>query len=103
MEVIIATGITGAVTLIVSLINLIANKITSKNNVTKEDLQKGIDKVEQNNCKNFLVQIISAAGRRELSSAEKERFWENFDTYVKLGGNSYIHSEAERLKKEGKL
>lgn len=103
MEVIIATGITGAVTLIVSLINLIANKITSKKNVTKEDLQKGIDKVELNNCKNFLVQIISAADRRELSSAEKERFWENFDTYVKLGGNSYIHTAAEKLKKEGKL
>ena len=98
VEIIVAL-IAGISTLIVGIINLIANK----KNVKKEDLFKAIDKVELNNCKNYLVQQISATDRRELSQAEKERYWENFDTYSDLGGNSYIHSETERLKKEGKL
>lgn len=98
VEIIVAL-ITGVVTLIVCIINLIANK----NNVKKSDLIEQINKVELNNCKNYLVQQISATDRRELSQAEKERYWENYDTYIKLGGNSYIHSETERLKKEGKL
>lgn len=98
VEIIVAL-ITGLVTLIVCIINLIANK----KNVKKSDLIEQINKVELNNCKNYLVQQISATDRRELSQAEKERYWENYDTYIKLGGNSYIHSETERLKKEGKL
>lgn len=98
IEIIVAI-ITGLVTLTVSIINL----ITNKKNVKKEDLIEQINKVELNNCKNYLVQQISATDRRELSQAEKERYWENFDTYSDLGGNSYIHSETERLKKEGKL
>ena len=103
MEMIITAVITGIITLLVSVINLIANKIANKQNAKKEDLQKCIDEVQIDNCKNFLVQIISAAERRELSQAEKERFWEMYDKYIALGGNSYIHSETERLKKEGKL
>lgn len=99
MEMIITAVITGIITLLVSIINLFANK----QNVKKADLIKAIDKVELNNCKNYLVQQISATDRRDLSQAEKERYWENFDTYSNLGGNSYIHSETERLKKEGKL
>lgn len=87
-------------TLIVGVINLISNK----KNVKKEDLFKAIDKVELNNCKNYLVQAIAKTENgTELTPVEKERYWENFDTYSSLGGNSYIHSETERLKKEGKL
>lgn len=98
VEIIVAI-ITGFVTLTVSIINL----ITNKKNVKKSDLIEQINKVQLDNCKNYIVQQISAADRRELSSAEKERYWENYDTYISLGGNSYIHSETERLKKEGKI
>ena len=80
-----------------------ANVMVNKQNVKKSDLINAINKVQLDNCKNYLVQLISAADRRDLSTAEKERYWENYDTYIKLGGNSYIHSETERLKKEGKL
>lgn len=98
VEIIVALIMSFA-TLGVGIINLIANK----KNVKKSDLIEQINGVEMNNCKNYLVQQISATDRRELSQAEKERYWENYDTYIKLGGNSYIHSETERLKKEGKL
>lgn len=80
-----------------------ANVFINRQNVKKSDLIEQINKVQLDNCKNYLVQQISAADRRELTPAEKERYFENYDTYVKLGGNSYIHSETERLKKEDKL
>lgn len=98
VEIIVAI-ITGFVTLTISIINL----VTNKKNVKKSDLIEQINKVQLDNCKNYIVQQISAADRRELSAAEKERYWENYDTYISLGGNSYIHSETERLKKEGKI
>lgn len=98
VEIIVALIMSFA-TLGVGIINLIANK----KNVKKSDLIEQINNVELNNCKNYLVQQISAADRRELSQAEKERYWENYDTYKKLGGNSYIHTATERLKEEGKL
>lgn len=98
VEIIVAI-ITGFVTLTISIINL----VTNKKNVKKSDLIEQINKVQLDNCKNYIVQQISAADRRELSPAEKERYWENYDTYISLGGNSYIHSETERLKKEGKI
>lgn len=98
------------VEIIVALITLagvglttFANVMVNKQNVKKTDLINAINKVQLDNCKNYLVQQISAADRRDLSNAEKERYWENYDTYIKLGGNSYIHSETERLKNEGKL
>lgn len=98
VEIIVAI-ITGFVTLTISIINL----VTNKKNVKKSDLIEQINKVQLDNCKNYIVQQISAADRRDLSAAEKERYWENYDNYISLGGNSYIHSETERLKKEGKI
>lgn len=86
-----------------AILTSIVTIITNKQNAKKEDLEKEINKVQLDNCKNYLVQLISASERRELSLAEKERFYENYDNYIKLGGNSYIHSETERLKKEGKI
>lgn len=86
-----------------AILTSIVTIITNKQNAKKEDLEKSINKVQLDNCKNYLVQQISASDRRELSQAEKERYWENYDNYIKLGGNSYIHSETERLKKEGKI
>lgn len=79
-----------------------ANVIINKQNVKKQDLIKEIDKVQLDNCKNYLVQAISKAeSGAELSDVERERYFENYDTYTKLGGNSYIHTETEKLKKEG--
>ena len=86
-----------------AILTSIVTIITNKQNAKKEDLEKSINQVQLDNCKNYLVQLISASERRKLSLAEKERFYENYDNYIKLGGNSYIHNEVERLKKEGKI
>lgn len=69
-----------------------------------DTLQNSISEVDMANCKNYLVQIISileAGGT--VDKVALERFWENYDHYTKMGGNSYIHTAVERLKKEGKL
>lgn len=80
----------------------VANLLINSKNVKKKDLDEKIDEVQMDNCKNYLVQMIAKADSgQKLSSVEKERYYENYDTYIKLGGNSYIHTETERLKKEG--
>ena len=86
-----------------AILTSIVTIITNKQNAKKEDLEKSINQVQLDNCKNYLVQQIGATERRKLTHAEKERYWENYDIYIKLGGNSYIHAETDRLKKEGKL
>lgn len=87
-----------------AILTSIVTIITNKQNAKKEDLEKSINQVQLDNCKNYLVQAIAkieAGGK--LSPVEIERYFENYDRYILLGGNSYIHSETERLKKEGKL
>lgn len=71
---------------------------------TLKPINDKLDSVDLSNCKNYLVQALSEieAGN-ELNQVARERFWENYDHYVKMGGNSYVHSEVEKLKKEGKL
>lgn len=81
-----------------------ANILINKENVKKQDLIDEINKVQMDNCKNYLVQAIGKMENGEvLSIVEKERYYENYDAYIKLGGNSYIHTETEKLRKEGKI
>ena len=72
------------------------------------DLQGQISDVDMANCKNYLVNFLSKVQCegtfcQKITSEERERFWENYDHYVKMGGNSYVKNCVEKLKKEGKL
>lgn len=90
------------ITTIGVIVSSVVNLLINSKNVKKKDLDEKIDEVQMDNCKNYLVQAIAkveAGGK--LSPVEMERYYENYDTYTKLGGNSYIHSETEKLKKEG--
>lgn len=65
---------------------------------------KAIEKIDTDNCKNFLVQELSAAQRGDqLTTEEKIRLTENFQHYTDAGGNSYIKDWHARLKQEGKI
>ena len=86
-----------------AIFSSIVSIIINKQNAKKEDLEKSINQVQLDNCKNYLVQAIAKADYIGLTKVEQERYWENYDKYISLGGNSYIHSETERLKKEGKI
>lgn len=92
------------ITIIPTLATLIISTITNKRVKKQDDLKEEIKQIQLDNCKNYLVQAIAKVeSGQDLSPVEKERYWENYDTYVKLGGNSYIHSETERLKEGGRL
>ena len=62
-----------------------------------------IDNVDMNATMNFLVRCIADMDRHGIDQVTRMRFYEQFEHYQKLGGNSYIRDEVERLKKEGKL
>lgn len=75
-----------------------------KLNKKLEELQEKIDDVDMSSCKNFLVARIAYVEKgNELDEIEKERFWEQYEHYSKIGGNSYIQRKVDELKKEGKL
>ena len=69
-----------------------------------EGLGERIDEIGNEARKNHIVQCIGQidAGRT-LSDTELERFWEEYESYRKHGGNSYIAQKVEKLKAEGKL
>lgn len=59
---------------------------------------------DKNRAMDFIVRFLADVEQgATIDAEEKKRFWENYDLYVSLGGNSYIHSKVERLQKEGKL
>lgn len=69
-----------------------------------ESLQNHIDDIDLATCKNFLVARLAEIERGfPLNEIEKERFWEQYEHYKKHGGNSYITSKVEELKKKGLL
>lgn len=63
------------------------------------------DAFDMDRCKDYLVHFIGRINRDdyEPSVTELERFYENYDRYTKLGGNSYIRTEVQRLSADGKL
>ena len=69
-----------------------------------KEIQRRVDDVDLENCKNFLVQQLSAAERGvKWDEIERERFYEQYQHYKDKGGNSYIKAKVERLKSEGSL
>lgn len=67
-------------------------------------LEDRIDNVDMESCKNFLVSKITHIERNEpLGDVEQERFWEQYDYYIKHNGNSYIRHKVEQLKEDGKI
>ena len=69
---------------------------------TKMDgLSATLNVVDMESCKNYLVQFLSEVERGQLIDAiEKERFWEQYEHYQKIGGNSYIKRRVEELREK---
>ena len=54
--------------------------------------------------KTILVRFLADIKNGEkLTDIETERLHETYERYTQLGGNSYIHTEWERLREEGKI
>lgn len=55
-------------------------------------------------CTNYLVRFLSDIEHGEkLDDVEWQRFWDNYETYTKLGGNSYIKDKVAKLQSQHKL
>ena len=65
----------------------------------KDDIRE--EKFER--IKSDLTTFIYLANISELSEGQKIRMYEEYDDYIKMGGNSHIKEDVEKLKKEGKI
>ena len=69
-----------------------------------EKQEKTIKQIDLENCKNFLVSFLAKVDKHEnLDEIEVERFWEQYEHYSNIGGNSYIKNKVEKLKSSGKI
>ena len=67
-------------------------------------LQERVDDIDVSTCKNFLVARLAEIERgHELDEIETERFWEQYEHYLAIGGNTYIKRKVEQFKAEGKI
>jgi hypothetical protein len=71
---------------------------------TISDISGKVNQVDMESCKNYLVRCLGDFEHgNPLSDVEQERFWEEYQHYLKIGGNSYIERRVEKLKLDGKL
>ena len=103
---IVALG--GSIGAIVATMKKLLKKLFSEQteNINKrlDKQEDALNKLDQDNCKNYIVQALSAVERgTTLTKEELIRLSEEYDSYTKHGGNSYIKEWHERLKTEGKL
>lgn len=68
-----------------------------------DQLEQRDERQDLENVKNYLVLFMSDLERNKPDEVELLRFEEQYNYYVKKGGNSYIHRKYEKLKAEGKL
>ena len=79
--------------------------------VQLQKIEKRLDAVDEhiadvdiNATKNYLVQVLSDVEQgAPFDEIEKERFYEQYQHYQNVGGNSYIKRKVETLQNEGKL
>lgn len=73
-----------------------------KDNQIKHD--ERLNEIELSSDKNFLVRYLSDIENDiKVDEIEKERFYEVYQRYRQLGGNSYVAHKVEKLQKEGKI
>ena len=73
-----------------------------KENQVKHD--ERLNQLELSSDKNFIVRFLADIEQNNpIDEVEKERFYEIYQRYRELGGNSYVAHKVEKLQKEGKL
>ena len=93
-----AIGFVGATMTIIKAISKVIEK-------GFEPINNKIDSVDKNATMNYIVARLDDIDKgTKLDGVARMRFYEEYEHYTKdLKGNTYIHDEFERLKKEGKL
>lgn len=97
----IIVALIGFLGIVVTSINTIVNTVITKKMNRKIDT---INSLKYENDKTYLTDYLSELEQGQTKTEiQKKRACEIYDEYSKLGGNSYIHTKWEQLKKEGKL
>lgn len=84
-------------------ITYLKNVLTKSINNTLKPINDKIDGLEMSSTKTDLVNFMSMVEHGQVSTEQIENAYQLFERYEKLGGNGFIHSKWERLKKEGKI
>lgn len=99
----IATIVGGLVALIggVEFLLVRFNKIFD---IKLKPINNRLDDIELSSDKNFIVRFLADIEQgNSVDEVERERFYEIYQRYKELGGNSYVSHKVEKLQKEGKL
>lgn len=104
---VIAAFITGA-TVIYKLVSSAFKKsldnALSPLNQKLDELERKHDLSDREQAKNFIVRFLADVEQGEpIDKDELHCFWDNYELYKAMGGNSYIHDKVEKLKAQGKL
>ena len=69
-----------------------------------EPILRRLNDLEMGTDKNFLVRFLSDVEQgNKIDEVEWERFYETYQRYHELGGNSYIDHKVQKLQKDGKI
>lgn len=69
-----------------------------------DKLEKRHDLSDREHAKNYIVRFLADVEQGEpIDQDELHCFWDNYELYKSMGGNSYIHDKVEKLKAQGKL
>lgn len=73
-------------------------------NSKMDGLSATLNVVDMESCKNYLVSFLSEVEHEQyIDEIEKERFWEQYEHYKKIGGNSYLQRRVEELREKKRL
>lgn len=101
------SAIVGAVITLIKYTNKGTSKLLDEKlkplNDSIEKVDKKVDKEAMERLKSDLTTYLYVAEKDKLSSGQQLRFHEEYDAYIKMGGNSWVKDNVEKLKKEGKI
>lgn len=94
------TGLTTICLFCKKLINKGFEPVYKKIDEQNTKVNKRLDKLDMNQCRNFLVSFLSdVEANEQINEIRIKRAYEMYDHYCELGGNSYIHDKWEKLMK----
>lgn len=89
------SSLIGALTIIITAVCKIYSRQVKK---IIDPLTNSIKEIDIAQCKNFLVRFLADVEQgNEIDEVERERAFEVYEHYIKLGGNSYIHNKWSKL------
>ena len=68
-----------------------------------DDLEEKISTVDMEQTKSFLVRCIGDIEDGGISETELQRFFEQYEHYLAMDGNTYIRHKVEQLMQEGRI